>query len=647
MTKILLTGASGLLGKELLKINPNIIALTHDECNIRNAHDVRTAIKTHRPDVVIHAAAMTDNRLIEKDPYNAIFTNIIGTANVAMACIDYNIRMVFISTDYLYRGDRGNYKETDEIMPFNNYSHTKLGGECSTRLVENHLIIRTSFGGNFQYKQAFTDKYSSKDYCDIIAPQIYEAAVSPLTGVLNLGTERKTLFDHAKERNPDVIPVKLSETNFFTPIDTSLNLQRWIDYKSSKSIAKPHTNCRICGSDKMTKYLDLGLMPLSNNLEYTAQRAKEQDRFPLQVMFCENCSLSQLSIIVSPEKLFSHYLYRSSVNKPYVSHCRDMAKEFKVKYNLNTESLHIDLASNDSALLKEFKDEIGLRVLGVDPAENLVAISEAQGIEAVADFWSEELAIKIAKEKGRADIITATNVFAHVDNVHDFIRGVYFGLKKSGIFIIECPYIIDYIENMEYPTTYWEHASIMGVTPIHKLCQQLNMRIIEVEKKDIHAGTIRVSIAHEGSSHEIKKSVKEFLDNEEAKGFNSLERYSNWAVDVNKTNAELQDGLLKLKKEGKVIAGWACSAKGNTLLNRARVTTDLIDYMVDDTSEKIGKFSPGTGIPVLHPQNLLKNVPDYLVILSWNFKEALIKRARDVGYTGKFIIPIPHFSIID
>ena len=647
MTKILLTGASGLLGKELLKINPNIIALTHDECNIRNAHDVRTAINTHRPDVVIHAAAMTDNRLIEKDPYNAIFTNIIGTANVAMVCIDYNIRMVFISTDYLYRGDRGNYKETDEIMPFNNYSHTKLGGESSTRLVENHLIIRTSFGGNFQYKQAFTDKYSSKDYVDRVAPQIYEAALSPLTGVLNLGTERKTLFDHAKERNPDVIPVKLSETNFFTPIDTSLNLQRWINYKSSKSIAKPHTNCRICDSSRLVKYLDLGLMPLANNLAHTAQEAKSQDKFPLQVMMCEDCGLSQLSVVIDPEKMFSNYAYRSSVNKPYVEHCRLMAKDLKREYNLGTESFHVDIAGNDGSLLNEFRSEIGLKVLNVDPASNLVAICEAQGIPAVADFWGIEVAEAIEKKYGRADLITATNVIAHLDGVKEFMVAAKGLLKKSGVLVIECPYLIDFIENMEYPTLYFEHISTMSVRPIAQLAKQKGLKIINVEKFPIHCGTIRITLAHDTSYYVPKPSVADFTTKEILGGYDKKETYQSWEGKVKAQVHEFEMKLLELKKSGAKIAAFGASAKGNTLLNYAKMNTDIISWICDATPEKIGKFSPGTGIPIVHTSMVTKDAPDYLILTAWNFADVLMDNARKLGYKGKFIVPIPRFVIID
>lgn len=386
--KILLFGASGCLGTELKKINSDIICPTREECNIIDYNEVYDTIIKYSPDVIIHAAAVTDNRMVEKHPMDAIHVNVIGTANIAMECINRNIRLVYLSTDYLYKGNRGNYLEEDEILPFNLYSWTKLGGECSVKGVPNHLIIRTSFGKNtFDYKEAFTDKWSSKDYVDVIAPMIYEASLSPLTGVLNMGTERKTLHSHAIERSPDVKPVKIADTNYFTPYDTSLNLQKWMNYKTSSSIAHPHTECRVCGSSNLSKYLDLGLMPLANNLEFTAQLAKNKERFPLQVMFCKDCGLSQLSVVINPEKMFSYYTYRSSVNKGYVDHCKTMALDMSAKGYVGKSSFHIDIAGNDGTLLKVFKDVLGHRVLNIDPASNLTAISEAIDIPCITDFW--------------------------------------------------------------------------------------------------------------------------------------------------------------------------------------------------------------------------------------------------------------------
>lgn len=644
--KTLLIGGSGTLGTELRKINPHILAPSHTECNITNYLELLDYVYKHKPDLIINAAAIIDNRRIEKTPSSAILTNIIGAAHVANVCSEFGIRLVYISTDYIYKGDRGNYKETDEILPFNNYSWSKLGGECSARLVKNHLVIRTSFGKNeFEYKQAFTDKWSSKDYVDAVAPLIYEAATSPLTGVLNLGTERKTIYDHASQRNT-VKAVKLTESNHNTPYDTSLNLQKWLNYKSEKAIAKPHTHCRACGSDKLVKYLDLGLMPLANNLEFTSARARESERFPLQVMFCEQCSLSQLSVVIDPDKMFSYYTYRSSVNTGYVKHCREMAKQLKERFGLNENSLHIDIAGNDGTLLKQFKEEIGLNVLNVDPATNLVAIAESQGIESLADFWNKALAEKIAAEKGKADLITATNVFAHVDNIGDFIHAASLMLKQNGALVLEFPYLLNFIEGFEFDTVYFEHLSYVSVLPVKHLCAKYNMKLVSVEQQQIHGGTIRVTIARNDSQLAEEPSVEQFIQTEIGLGYNSIAKYRTWGNSVKKVIDDFALNVFALKKQGLKIAAFAASAKGNTLLNSAAMNTDMIDFIADETPEKIGKYSPGTGIKIVNRQTIEKENPDAIVILSWNFKEEIMKKLSQF-WQGKFIIPIPAFEIVE
>lgn len=620
--KILLTGGSGALGRELLKINPAIIAPGSVEL------DIRKPIFEQSYDIIIHAAAATDNRAVEKYPNFAIETNIIGTANIALFARRIGARLIYLSTDYIYPGDHGNYKEIDPVQPFNLYAWTKLGGECAVKAIENHLIIRTSFGKNeFPYNEAFTDKWSSKDYVDVLAPLIYEAALSPLTGVLNLGTERKTLYAHASERK-QVRPIKIADSNYFTPYDTSLNLQKWQDYKASHAIAKPHTNCRVCGSDSLVKYLDLGLMPLANNLEFTAQGAKNKERFPLQVMQCLECGLSQLSVIIDPEKMFSYYTYRSGVNKGYIEHCKEIAKDLP----LEPTDLHIDIAGNDGTLLKVFKEKYGHRVLNVDPASNLTAIAEADGIESVNDFWGVEL----AKTLGKAKLITATNVFAHLDDIHSFLEACKIALGEDGKLIIENPYLIDFIENNEFDTVYFEHVTYWSVAPLERACRVHALAIQSVKKYDIHGGTMQYTISHDLSADITKDPL--YLKEAEF-----MAEPLQW--DVRGMIENFSSKLLELKRKGYRIAAFAASAKGNTLLNASKMNTDIIAYIADETPEKIGKFSPGTGIPIVNKQEIIKNPPDYIVILSWNFKEEIMAKLKPI-YHGRFIIPIPEFEII-
>lgn len=646
--KVLIFGGSGTLGVQLQKLNADIICPTHDECDIVKYKDVYDYVNEINPDVIINAAAIIDNRLIDKDPKDAIRVNIVGAANVAVICLYNNIRCVYISTDYVYSdGSHGNYKETDPLQPFNLYAATKLGGEMSVKAVKNHLIIRTSFGKNtFDYKEAFTDKWSSKCYVDEIAPMILEAAMSPLTGVLNLGTERKTLFDHASQRS-EVKPVKIADTNYHTPYDTSLNLQKWMDYKSEKSIAKPHTKCRCCGSDKLVKYLDLGLMPLANNLEYTAKLAKAKDRFPLQVLFCEDCYLSQLSVVIDPEVLFSYYTYRSGVSKGYLDHCNEMAWSLDHDYNLSDRSFHIDIAGNDGALLTEFKHILQHKVLNVDPASNLCSIAERNGIESICEFWSSDLAQSVLLTHGKADLITATNVFAHLDDIKDFMLGCKTILADDGIIVIENPYLTEFIDSMEYCQTYFEHVSYLSLSPVMRLCEDLGLKVIDAIHVPIHSGSMRYIIAHKDSSHEVNENVMKVLCTEMGRGYGDISYFSQYQSKVNAINTTFTNGLLALKKQGHSIVGFGASAKGSTLLNYAGINTDIMDAILDDTEQKIGKFSPGTGIPIYARNYLKSHSVDYVVILAWNFAEEIINKLRDYGYEGKFIIPCPVFQVID
>jgi dTDP-4-dehydrorhamnose reductase len=643
--KIVLFGGSGLLGTQLLKINGDIIAPTSSEVNIEDRDKVMEFIETNKPDLVINSAVFIDNRKIEKDPTKAIETNLIGSANISLACLKNKTRLVYISTDYIYKGDRGNYKETDEILPFNKYAWSKLGGEISSMMVNNHLIIRTSFGAsNFNYKVAFNDKYASKDYVDVVAPMIYEASVSSMIGIVNLGSERKTLYDYAKQRS-EVSPISINTTYFSTPLDTSLNLQKWIDYKSENPTCKPHTKCRCCGSESMTKYLDLGVMPLANNLEFTSKLAKDKERYPLQIMFCNDCGLSQLSVVINPSKMFSYYTYRSSINGGYVKHCNKMAQEVSSRYGLNEDSFVIDIAGNDGALLKEFKSVFNPKVLNIDPATNLTAIAEQSGVKSLAKFWGYDTCEEVVTNYGKADLITATNVFAHVDNIREFLLSAKATLSEKGVLLIEFPYLVDFIENKEYDTTYFEHLSYVAITPIQWLCNELGLELFDVEKQNIHGGTVRLSISHEGS-HKTTHNVVTYLLEESKNGYMKLDKYIQWSNDIAETIKDFSSKLLDLKLKGFSISGFGASAKGNTLLNSCNVNTDIMDYIADETPEKIGKFSPTTGIPIVNKQLIIDKPTDYIVILAWNFQEEIIKKLRPI-YKGRFIIPVPEFKIID
>jgi dTDP-4-dehydrorhamnose reductase len=643
----MLTGGTGLLGSELIRLSPDILAPSRAEFDITDRDAVSAYVASHNPDTIIHAAAITNNRDVEDDPSEAVEVNIKGTANVALACLKRRTRLVYLSTDYVYRGNKGNYSESDEIEPFNLYAWTKLGGESSVMAVPNHLIIRTSFGAAmFDYPAAFTDKWTSKDYVDVIAPQVLDAARSPLTGVLNIGSQRRSMYEYASSRNPDVTAIEMNASVHRSPFDTSLNTDRWKAYLDGRSDARSHTECRVCGNSDLRKYLDLGMMPLANNLERDAPAARSIDRYPLQVAFCSECALSQTTVIIDPSKLFGHYTYRSSISRGYVLHCRDMARNVGAKLALGSSDLVVDIAGNDGALLSEFKDELGVQVVNVDPAENICAIAEERGVPSIVDFWSESVAGRIVDEYGRPKLMTATNVFAHVDDVRTFLVAASHCMKDDGALILEFPYVVDFIEHREFDTVYFEHLSYVGLKPVMQLAAATGMQVFDVEKHDIHGGSLRVFVGNEGR-HEVGAAVDEFFDAEKKGGYHDFARYASWSDDIDDLIGELSHQLGYLKEQGATVAAFGAAAKGNTLLNACRLGASVIDYIVDDTPEKIGMFSPGTGIPIVDRSRLAEELPDYILILAWNFASEIIESLADYRRSGgRFIIPIPGCQIV-
>ena len=646
--QILLTGGTGLLGAEISKMGVDMIAPRREELNIADAAAVAKYVKKLSPDVIIHAAAVTNNRDIEADPSEALDVNIKGTVNLVQACLGSRTRLVFISSDYVYKGDRGDYRESDEVLPSNLYAWTKLAGEAAVRAVPNHLIIRTSFGASvFDYPAAFADKWSSKEYADVIAPKILRAAIGTSTGVLNIGGPRRTLYEYASERNPNVKKIKLGDSAHGSPADTSLNLDKWTEYLQGRAVVREVNACRICGSGDLIRYLDLGMMPLANNLAESASAARNMRRFPMQVQYCRDCSLSQLTVVIDPREMFSHYAYRSSINKAYLKHCREMAQSVNESLGLQQSDLVVDIAGNDGALLFEFKEALGVSVLNIDPAENLAQIAESRGIPTINKFWGADVAAQVVKDYGRPRLITATNVFAHVDDVHGFVSAAKSCLHKSGALLLEFPYGVDFIEQREFDTIYFEHVSYLLLEPLRRLVESVGMELFDVQKQEIHGGTVRVFIAGKGA-HEVRPSVADFIAKESQQGYHDSDIYESWSREIDDLIDDLVAKLADLKTGGAKIAAFAASAKGNTLLNACRLDASTIDYIVDDTPEKIGRFSPGNGIPIVDRKVLASDAPDYLLILAWNFTKEIIENTADYSKLGgKYIVPVPSFRIVE
>lgn len=406
------------------------------------------------------------------------------------------------------------------------------------------------------------------------------------------------------------------------------------------------TKCRICKSESLHEILDLGITPLANNFLRKEQLNSPEPTVPLVVLFCVDCGLVQLSHVVPPEMMFRNYLYTSSMSKTLTEHFVQLVKEAIEKSKLTEDSLVVDIGSNDGTLLKAFK-AYKIKTLGVEPATNIAKLAESNGIETFNDFFSYQTASKIVKEKGNAKIITATNVFAHVYDLDDFIKGIDVLMEDEGIFIIEVPYLVDLLEKTEFDTIYHEHLSHFAIRPLVTFFKRFDMEIVDIKRISIHGGSVRIFVKKASDLNSISRSVAKLLELEQALKFDSVETYLKFAAEVKLAKERLLALLRELKSEGKRIIGYGASAKGNTLLNYCGIGTDILEYIVDNIPFKQGLYTPGMHIKVFPEERIMRDKPDYALILAWNFAEEIIKkqqRYRDLG--GHFIIPIPTLKII-
>ena len=399
--------------------------------------------------------------------------------------------------------------------------------------------------------------------------------------------------------------------------------------------------CRFCLSKKLKTYLDLGFTPLADRFLSPQQLNEPEKYYPLVVVLCEQCGLSQLNYTVNPEELYQdEYPYSMSLTKTGTNHYENFASSVSKKFNLTNKDLIADIGSNIGILLGGFK-KYGIQVLGVDPAENMAKIACKKGIETIADFFIPTVAKKIKKKYGSAKIIVGTNVFAHIFDHHQFIKALKLLLDKKGVFIFESPSFMNLIKNMEYDTIYHEHLLYLSLKPVVNFFKQFNMEVFDIENYPIHGGSFRVFIARKGE-FPISSAVSAQLKQEKEAKIHSLKTLIEFAKKVTKNRDELTNFIKKLKNQGKKIAVISTPAKGMTLLNYCRIGPEHIDFATEKSELKIGRFTPGTHIPILPDSELIKRKPDYALLLAWNFSKEIMKNLtayKDLG--GKFIIPIP------
>ncbi len=407
----------------------------------------------------------------------------------------------------------------------------------------------------------------------------------------------------------------------------------------------PNASCILCHCGTVVEFLDLGETALANQFLRREEIDAREPRYPLRVGFCRACGHVQLLESVPPLEMFENYLYISSASDTLKNHLWDLSDNLVHRYGLSREDLVIDIGCNDGTLLQGFERH-GVRTLGVDPAQNLAALASGNGIERYVGLFTAATAESIKSKWGQASLVTATNTFPHIQDLDDFIRGIQTALKPGGVLVIEMHYLLDLIEQVAFDTIYHEHISYWALGPMKWLFERNGMMVADAERVPLHHGQLRVHVQRQGEG-EIHPRVAEVLAAEKAAGLDRFETFARFAEHALKIKSDLRETLAAFAQNGRRVAGYGAPAKGNTLLGFLEIGPDLLPYIVDKSPLKQGLYTPGTHIPVVAPERLLSDQPDYVLLLAWNFVDEIVEQQSEyLKRGGRFMVPVPEVRVL-
>lgn len=404
--------------------------------------------------------------------------------------------------------------------------------------------------------------------------------------------------------------------------------------------------CRNCGAPLSRTFVDLGMSPLCESYIAAAQLNQPEIFYPLHAYVCEHCLLVQLLQYVTPEHIFSEYAYFSSYSDSWNEHARRYCEAMVERFQLGRDSLVIEIASNDGYLLQHFVDR-RIPCFGVEPAANVAQAAIDRGIPTEVRFFGNAAARELLSRPGRPDLLIGNNVLAHVPDLNDFIAGMKTLLKPTGVITMEFPHLLRLMQQNQFDTIYHEHFSYFSFFVVEQAFARHGLTLFDVEELSTHGGSLRIYARHaENATLPVSERVVELRTRESALGFNRLETYSLFQERVSGTKRRLLEFLIEAKRGGRRVVGYGAPGKGNTLLNYCGIRTDFLDYTVDRSLYKQGQFTPGTHIPILHPDRILQTRPDYLLILPWNLADEISRQMAVIReWGGRFVVPIPEVRV--
>ena len=404
--------------------------------------------------------------------------------------------------------------------------------------------------------------------------------------------------------------------------------------------------CQICKSSELTKIIDFGHQAPCDSLIWPEQLSQPETRYPLNLIRCNTCGLVQLDHVVDPEELFfAEYPYRSGITSTLANNLRTTASTIVKRYKLPKGGLAVDLGSNDGTSLEGFAKE-KMKVLGIEPT-NIANLANEKGITTIQKFFDDSLVPEIIESHGRAEVITACNMFAHVSKLGSLIKGAENLLVENGLFVTESHYLLDLLETVQYDSIYHEHLKYYSVKSIIKLFEYYDFTVIDIDRISNYGGSIRV-YARKGKSHKISDKVTNLLQEEFKLGLYNDSIYENFTAKIKKSKLQLQNLILKAKNNNQKIVGVGCPGRATTLLSYCNLDKDSLSYIAEQSSSlKLGLYTPGTYIPIVDEKIMIEEQPDFAIILSWHYWEPIVKKLKSKGLKSKIIIPLPEVRTID